>query len=231
MRAARPSVGSCARPSVIVVPVSTEDIRLRPRSARHPLDGADDVPPALPHQQRMRGEGARPEGRLRHADQAGVFLGRGLGVDRADHPLLGQRLGHHHPLARRDEVVEDHLLDREGAGDEAEDRALGMALAVEGEVGAPEAQPVAGRAAEHRQVAEGGVDGGRDELLAPAEAVDHQQAEARPARRLGAEAGRGPAQRADPVERHVLAQVAEPDRRRRGSAAAGKAMATMLSSR
>jgi hypothetical protein len=185
-------------------------MRLRPRSGVAAWI-ADDVAPALAGEQRVGGEGLRPERRLGHADQAGVLLRRRLGVDREDHPLLRQGVRHHHAVARGGEVVEDHLLDRIGAGDEAEDRALRVALAVEREEGAAEEQAVAGRAADHRQVAERRVDGGDDDLLAAAEPVDHQEAEARPAGR-GAEAGREVPQVAHPVEGHVLAQVAQPER-------------------
>ena len=143
----------------------------------------------------MRREGARPERRLRDADQPRVLLGRGLGVDREDHPLLRQRLGHHHAAARRDEMVEDHLLDRKGAGDQAEDGALRMALAVERQMRPLEAQPVARRPAQHLQVAERRVDGRRDQLLAPAEPVDHQEPEPRPARRRAANPAASRAQR------------------------------------
>lgn len=167
--------------------------------------------PAHPDKERVLGEDARVQRLGRKADQARIFLGRGLGVDLEDQPLLGDGGGHHHPAPRGGEMVEDHLLQREIRLEQREDRAVAVALAVEDEAGLLEAQPVARRSAQHRQAVGHRIDGRRHQLLLTAEPVDQEKPEAVPPR-LDLEAGKERAQLGHPFRDAEPGEVAQPHR-------------------
>ncbi|MHC2433936.1 hypothetical protein ACVMB0_001311 [Bradyrhizobium sp. USDA 4451] len=100
-----------------------------------------------------------------------------LGVQFLDDAVLGVGLGHHHLGRGRLEMIALEGAERQPGPDQDQDGGIAMGLAVMEHPGLLEPQPVAGGAADHRDVAERGVDRRHDGLLTLAHAIDEEQSE------------------------------------------------------
>ncbi|MNQ88525.1 hypothetical protein D3C85_1037900 [compost metagenome] len=140
------------------------------------------------HRQRVQGEGLEVELLRVEVEQARVLQRRRFGVE-FEHGAAGRVGGGDHQLlvARLDVVGGEHLEIQRGVH-QHHHRGAGVEAAVVVDVGARQVVVVAGRPAEVRDAAEGGVQRREHQLLAAGQAVEQGQGEAVAADRLAAAA-------------------------------------------